>query len=70
MWRMAAIAYMFAVAGANGNSNGASGMAAAGTRGAVPVAWPSERGRPASVISATVHLPSAMASAACATCTT
>src|SRR3989442_1412813 len=46
MWRMAAIAYMFAVAGANGNSNGASGMAAAGTRGAVPVAWPSERGRP------------------------
>ncbi len=39
-------------------------------RGTVPVAMPSARGRPASVISATLHLPAAIASAAWATCST
>ena len=49
-----------------GNSNAASGWFGSRSRGVVPVAWPSLRGRPASVISATLHLPSAIASAACA----
>ena len=61
---MAAMAYMLAVVGAYGNSNGPSGTAATGARGTVPVAMPSERGRPASVMSATEHLPSAIAAAA------
>ncbi len=39
-------------------------------RGAVPVAMPSARGRPASVIRATSQRPAAIASAAWATCTT
>ena len=41
-----------------------------GVRGAVPVAMPSARGRPARVISATLHLPAAIASAAWPTCST
>ena len=39
-------------------------------RGTVPVAMPSARGRPASVIRATLHLPAAIASAAWPTCST
>ena len=67
MWRIADIAYWFTTVGPKGYSKGASGAAATGARGTVPVAMPSARGRPASVISATLHLPSAIASAACAT---
>src|SRR4029453_8791754 len=67
MCRMAAIPYWFATVGPYGYSNGASGDAATGARGTVPVATPSARGRPASVMSATLHLPRAIASAACAT---
>ena len=64
MWRVAHIAYMFAVAGPYGNSNCISGWAGLPARGAVPVAWPSLRGRPASVISAMLQRPAAIASSA------
>src|SRR5581483_2056393 len=64
MWRIAHIAYMLAVAGAYGSSNADSGIGTVGWRGAVPVAMPSARGRPARVISAIEHLPRAIASAA------
>ena len=67
MCRIATIAYMFAMVGPYGISNCTSGMVWLCTRGAVPVAWPSERGRPASVMSATSHLPAAIACAACDT---
>ena len=43
----------------------ASGWFGSRGRGAVPVAMPSLRGLPASVTSATSHLPAAIASAAC-----
>ncbi len=52
--------------GPNGVSHGLSGASAMTGRAAVPE-WPALRGRPASVISATLHFPIAMASAACAT---
>ncbi|MCY1235339.1 hypothetical protein D9M72_479520 [compost metagenome] len=68
IWRIATIAYRLTVTGLNGASNGASGRLAPQLRACVPVE-PSERGRPASVISATLHLPAAMACAACETCT-
>ncbi len=67
MCRIAHIAYMLAVVGCAGNSQGISGCAALPTRGTVPVATPSLRGRPASVIRATLHLPAAIAVAAWAT---
>ena len=58
---------MFTVDGAVGISNGTSGHGDAGRARLRAGRMPSERGRPASVISATLHLPSAIASAACAT---
>jgi hypothetical protein len=68
MWRCAHIAYTLATVGPYGYSNCMSGTAGLPARGAVPVAWPSLRGRPASVTKATLQRPAAMASAACATC--
>ena len=69
MCRVAHIAYMFAVAGPYGNSNCISGCAGLPARGAVPVAMPSLRGRPASVISAMLQRPVAIASSAWPTAT-
>ncbi len=68
IWRIATIAYRFTVTGLKGASNGWSGRLAPQLRACVPLE-PSERGRPASVISATLHLPTAMACAACDTWT-
>ena len=66
---MAHMAYMFTTVGPYGNSKGSSGVGVPPRlRGTVPVAMPSARGRPARVISATLHLPIAIASAAWATC--
>ncbi|MCY1250578.1 hypothetical protein D9M72_642290 [compost metagenome] len=68
MWRAAARAYMFTVTGLYGISQGTSGVDAVTRRWPTPTPLPpSVRGRPASVISATLHLPAAMACAACAT---
>ena len=64
MWRMAHMAYMLAVAGPYEYSNCISACAGLPARGAVPVAWPSLRGRPARVISATLQRPAAIASIA------
>src|SRR6201996_2313292 len=66
MCRVAAIAYpVTAPDMPHRPSKTASGT---GSPGRPPIA--AERGRPAIVISATEHLPAAMASAACPTCTT
>jgi hypothetical protein len=67
MWRAAHMAYMFTTVGPNGYSNIMSGWAGLPARAAVPVAWPSLRGRPASVSRAMLQRPAAIASAACAT---
>ncbi len=58
---------MLGVTGPNGASHVASGTLPTTGRALVPE-WPSLRGRPARVISATSHRPAAIASAACATC--
>ena len=67
MWRAAHIAYTLAVVGPNGASHVLSGTFGAAARTLVPE-WPSLRGRPARVISATEQRPAAIASAAWATC--
>src|ERR1035437_1406648 len=64
MWRMAHMAYPLTFAMPEGYSHWKSGWEGLRTRGVVPVATPSLRGRPASVIRATLHLPVAIACAA------
>ena len=69
MWRAAHIAYWFTTVGPYGYSNCMSGAEGLPARGAVPVAMPSLRGRPARVISATEQRPAAIASSAWPTAT-